>query len=410
MTTKPRVLKIMSNLILLFLLFFLVVPSVQAANSIWLSKGNTTEKVIALTIDDGSDGTNFNRILNVLDDHNVYATFFLTGSGAERHPQVIKDTVLEGHDIGNHSYNHPDFTEISTISMLNQLNRTETIIKNLTGESTKPYFRAPFGSTNAQVLQTVGNAGYTRTFHWTIDTLDWTGNSATTIYNRVMNNLQPGAIILMHTGAGANGTVEALKKLIPAIKNKGYRFVTLSQLMNPSIRPTLPTTGTTYVVRSGDTLYRIANQYNTTVRRIADLNGITNVNLIRVGQVLRLPGTSSGGVKNPVTPLKTHTVKTGETLYALALRYKTTILAIAQVNNIKNVNLIRMGQVLKIPLTFGSGSSSPPTSSNRIYTVRSGDTLYAISKKYNTTILAIAMENSIKNVNQIRVGQILRIP
>ena len=410
MTTIPRVLKFLSTLILSFLLFFLVVPSVQAANSLWLSKGNTTEKVIALTIDDGSDGTNFNRILNVLDDHNVHATFFLTGSGAEKHPQVIKDAVSEGHDIGNHSYNHPDFTEISTTSMLSQLSRTETIIKNLTGESTKPYFRAPFGSTNAQVLQTVGNAGYTHTFHWTIDTLDWTGNTATTIYNRVMNNLQPGAIVLMHTGAGATGTVEALKKLIPAIKNKGYRFVTLSQLMNPSIQPTLPTTGTSYVVRSGDTLYRIANQYNTTVRRIADLNGITNVNLIRVGQVLRLPGTSSGGVNNSVTPLKTHTVRTGETLYALALRYKTTILAIAQENNIKNVNLIRVGQVLKIPGTSGSGTVSPPSSSIRTYTVRPGDTLYAIANRYGTTILKIAQKNNISNVNLIRVGQVLHIP
>ena len=334
----------------------------------------------------------------------------MTGSGAEKHPQVIKDAVSEGHDIGNHSYNHPDFTEISTTSMLSQLSRTETIIKNLTGESTKPYFRAPFGSTNAQVLQTVGNAGYTHTFHWTIDTLDWTGNSATTIYNRVMNNLQPGAIVLMHTGAGATGTVEALKKLIPAIKNKGYRFVTLSQLMNPSIQPTLPTTGTTYVVRNGDTLYRIANQYNTTVRRIADLNGITNVNLIRVGQVLRLPGTSSGGVNNPVTPLKTHTVRTGETLYALALRYKTTILAIAKENNIKNVNLIRVGQVLKIPGTSGSGTVSPPSSSIRTYTVRPGDTLYAIANRYGTTILKIAQKNNISNVNLIRVGQVLRIP
>lgn len=409
MTTKPRVLKIISNLILLFLLFFLVVPSVQAATSIWVQKGNTTDKVIALTIDDGSDGTNFRKILNVLDDHDVNATFFLTGSGAEKHPQVIKDTVSMGHETGNHSYDHPNFTEISKTSIRNQLNRTESIIKKLTGESTKPYFRAPFGSTNQTVLKTVGDAGYTHTFHWTIDTLDWTGNPATTIYNRVMNNLQPGTIVLMHTGAGATGTVEALKRLIPAIKNKGYRFVTLSQMMNPKKSPTLPTAGSTYVVRSGDTLNAIANRYNTTVKRLADLNGISNINLIRVGQVLRLSGTSNGVVNPPVSP-KTHTVKIGETVYSLALRYKTTILKIADINNLKNVNLIRVGQVLKIPLTFGSGSSSPPTSSNRIYTVRSGDTLYAISKKYNTTILAIAMENSIKNVNQIRVGQILRIP
>lgn len=172
--------------------------------------------------------------------------------------------------------------------MKSQLSRTETIVKNITGKSTKPYFRAPYGATNQNVLNTVGNAGYTYTFHWTIDTLDWTGNSATTIYNRVMNSLQPGAIVLMHTGAATN-TVAALERLIPAIKNKGYKFVTISQLMNRKPTPTVPVTGgSTYTVRAGDTLSTIARRYNTTVSKIAQANNIKNVNLIRVGQVLKI--------------------------------------------------------------------------------------------------------------------------
>ncbi len=72
--------------------------------------------------------------------------------------------------------------------MKSQLSRTETIVKNITGKSTKPYFRAPYEATNQNVLNTGGNAGYTYTFHWTIDTLDWTGNSATTIYNRLTSS------------------------------------------------------------------------------------------------------------------------------------------------------------------------------------------------------------------------------
>lgn len=348
MKTFTRIRKF-TTLALVTLLFLLsVVSTVHAASSTWINKGNTSDKVIALTIDDGSDGGNYTKILQVLKKHNVKATFFLTGAGANSHPQIIRNTIAQGHELGNHSYDHKNFTEISTSEMKLQLSRTETIVKKISGRTTKPYFRAPYGSTNSTVLQTVGNEGYTYTFHWTIDTLDWTGNSATTIYNRVMNNLQPGAIVLMHTGYGASGTVAALDRMIPAIKKQGYTFVTLSQLMK---RPApKPTTGATYTIKRGDTLYAIARLYNVTVAKIASENKISNVNLIRVGQVLRIPGTSgSTPVKPSPTPIaKTYTVKRGDTLYSIARRHNTTVAKIAQANNIRNVNLIRIGQKLTI--------------------------------------------------------------
>lgn len=344
MKSQFRLRKASSIFILVMFFFLFIAPSARAAPSIWINKGNTSEKVIALTIDDGSDGGNYTKILQVLDKHNVKATFFLTGQGAENHPQVVRNTVAKGHEIGNHSYNHPEFTKISIAQMKTQLSRTETIVKNITGKSTKPYFRAPYGTVNSNVLNTVGNEGYKYTFHWTIDTLDWTGNSTTTIYNRVMNNLQPGAVVLMHTGYGAKNTSAALDKLIPAIKNKGYRFVTISQLMNQA---STPTTSTTYTVRAGDTLYSIARRYNTTVAKIAQTNNIKNVNLIRIGQVLKIPGTTTISAPKPAT--KTYTVKRGDTLYSIARKNNTTVSRLAQLNNIKNVNLIRIGQVLRLP-------------------------------------------------------------
>ncbi len=420
---------------LITLLFFLsIAPTASAASSQWISRGNTNEKVIALTIDDGSDGGSYSRILQVLDKHNVKATFFLTGSAAERHPSLIRQTVNSGHDIGNHSYSHPEFTKISTSAMRSQLSRTETIIRNITGRTTKPYFRAPYGAVNQTVLNTVGNEGYAYTFHWTIDTLDWTGNSATTIYNRVMNGLQPGAIVLMHTGAATN-TVAALDRMIPTIKSRGYRFVTISQMMNRKpapvspTKPTVPVTGgSTYTVRPGDTLYAIARRYNTTVTRIAQANNIRNVNLIRVGQVLRIPGTTTTPAPKPAptkpAPTKpapttrTYTVRRGDTLSAIARRFNTTVSKLAQANNIRNVNLIRVGQVLRIPGTVASTPApkpapkpapAKPAPSVRTYTVRRGDTLYAIARRYNTTVSRLASANNIKNVNLIRVGQVLKI-
>ena len=417
MKSQFRLRKASSIFILTLFFFLFITPSARAASSIWINKGNTSEKVIALTIDDGSDGGNYAKILQILDKHNVKATFFLTGQGVENHPQTVRNTVAKGHELGNHSYNHPDFTKISAAQMSTQLARTETIVKNTTGRTTKPYFRAPYGAVNSTVLNTVGNAGYTYTFHWTIDTLDWTGNSATTIYNRVMNGLQPGAIVLMHAGYGAVNTPAALDRLIPAIKNKGYRFVTISQLMKRPSTPTPPTTGTTYTVRAGDTLYAIARRYNTTVAKIAQANNIKNVNLIRVGQVLRIPGTTTTPAPTPKptppTTTRTYTVKSGDTLYAIARRYNTTVAKIAQANNIKNVNLIRVGQVLKIPGTTATPAPKSPTTQKPIvktYTVKRGDTLYAIARKNKTTVTRLAQLNNIKNINLIRIGQVLRIP
>ena len=395
---------------LLLLLTLSATPALAATSQI-IYQGSTSNKVVALTFDDGSDGYNIQSILNTLSANNIKATFFLTGQGAENHPQAIKNIVSAGHDIGNHSYNHPDFTTVATTEMTNQLTRTETIITNLTGKSTKPFFRAPFGSYNSTVLQTVGNAGYTYTFQWTIDSLDWTGNSATDIYNRVINNIVPGAIVLMHTGYGANGTTAALPNIINQLRAMGYSFVTLSQLMNTTSTPGTGT-GTSYTVKAGDTLYAIALRYGVTVQAIVNANGLTNANLIRVGQVLTIPGT--GTPTTPTTPTTgtSYTVKAGDTLYAIALRYGVTVQAIVNANGLTNANLIRVGQVLTIPGTSTPTTPTPPTTptTGTTYTVKAGDTLYAIALRYGVTVQQIVTANNITNANLISIGQVLTIP
>ena len=280
------------TLFCLLMFFFLVLSlsfsiTTQAASSIWIKQGNTSEKVVALTFDVGSDGTNFNRILDILAKHKIKATFFLSGQGAENHPSVVQKMGSHGHDIGNHSYSHPHFPQLTTVQMQSQLSRTEKIVKQITGRSTKPYFRAPYGEINAQILRAVGDAGYSYTFHWSIDTMDWQGHSASYVSNRVISNIHPGAIVLMHTGNGASGTPAALETIILNLKSKGYKFVTISQLMKRPSQP-VPSTGTRHTVRAGDTLYAIARRYKTTVAKLAATNKITNINVIRVGQVLAI--------------------------------------------------------------------------------------------------------------------------
>ncbi|WP_321283692.1 LysM peptidoglycan-binding domain-containing protein [Exiguobacterium profundum] len=392
--------KVIRGAMALFILLAMVITqsiSVSAAASKFVTSVNTTSKVVALTFDDGADGANTNKILDILAKNNVKATFFLTGSGANNHPQYIKNIAAKGHQLGNHSYTHPDFTKLTATQMKSELDRTEALIKSLTGKTTKPIFRAPFGAVNSTVLSGVGAAGYGYTIQWNIDTIDWKGLTASQINTKVQTNIKPGSIVLMHTGAGAPGTPLALPTMISQLKAKGYKFVTVSQLLayqNTS-------TNKTYTVKSGDTLYSIARTYGVTVSALAAANNITNYSLIYVGQVLIIPGTT---VTPPTTTVK-YTVKSGDTLYKIATMYNTTVAKIAAANNITNVNSIYVGQVLIIPGT----TVTPPTTTVK-YTVKSGDTLYKIATMYNTTVAKIAAANNITNVNSIYVGQVLTIP
>lgn len=384
----------------LWLVLITLAMPVSAAPSQAIYRVNTTSKVVSFTFDDGSDGGHINEILAILKQHNIKATFFITGTAAQQHPSLIKNIVNQGHEVGNHSFNHPDFTKISAAQMRDQLNRSETAIKNASGKTSKPFFRPPFGAVNQTVLNTVGDAGYTRTIMWTIDTVDWRGDSAATMTNKVVNNIVPGAIVLMHAGQDTF-TPEALPGMISKLKAMGYQFVTVSKLLTYQGS----TSTTSYTVKPGDTLYKIATQHGVTVQQLVTANRLANPNLIRVGQVLTIP--KGGGTTTPPTTTVRHTVRAGETLYGIALRYKVTVQQIVTANKITNPSLIRVGQVLTIPTR---AQTTPPPATTVKYTVRAGDTLYSIGRRYNKTALEIARANNISNLNLIRVGQVLTIP
>ena len=160
-----------------------------------------------------------------------------------------------------------------------------------------------------------------------------------------------------------------------------------------------------YTVKRGDTLSEIANEYGVTVSEIAGINGINNPNLIYIGQVLTIPAQKTSNTNNSGNiGSRRYVVKRGDTLSEIALNYGTTVNAIVTANNIKNPNLIYVGQVLQIPTTSLGVSSSVS------YTVKRGDTLSKIALNYGTTVNAIVTTNGIKNPNLIYAGEILRIP
>ena len=190
----------------------------------------------------------------------------------------------------------------------------------------------------------------------------------------------------------------------------------------PAPAPAQTSSGSvSYTVKSGDSLSAIASRYGTTVAAIAARNGISNPNLIYVGQKLTIP-TSGGSAPAPApsAPAQssgggTYRVRAGDTLSGIASRYGTTTAALAQLNGISNPNLIYVGQVLRLPGGSSTPAPAPVTpppapSSGGSYTVKSGDTLSGIASRYGTTVSALAQLNGISNPNLIYVGQVLRLP
>jgi peptidoglycan/xylan/chitin deacetylase (PgdA/CDA1 family) len=185
----------------------------------------TKEKVVALTFDAAYDTAPLKSILASLEAAGADATFFLTGEFVRDFPSSTQLIMDAGYPIGNHSYSHPDFTELSNDDIRRQIERTAAALVKLGASDPKPLFRAPYGAYNKRVLSVLGDEGYVSVY-WTIDTLDWkTERTTEQIKNVVLKNLKPGAIILMHVGSKQEA--EVLPELLDEIAARGYRFVNL---------------------------------------------------------------------------------------------------------------------------------------------------------------------------------------
>jgi len=174
------------------------------------------------------------RLLAVLDQEKVPATFFVVGKMADRYPYLVQEISSAGHEVSNHSYNHLRFSELSPREVLGELSRTRELIRRLTGKDTC-YYRPPGGGFSHSVLRAAAHAGY-RMVLWSTLTKDVEGASTRVITNRIIGGAQDGAIILMHSGMQT--TLEALPPAIEALRERGYQFVTVSTLLNRSaIKP-----------------------------------------------------------------------------------------------------------------------------------------------------------------------------
>jgi peptidoglycan/xylan/chitin deacetylase (PgdA/CDA1 family) len=197
----------------------------------------TQRRVVALTFDGGANDAGLARILAVLDDEQVRATFFLTGDFATRYPAASKAIVTAGHVIGNHTMTHPHTTQISDADLAAEVREAQRAIRRTTGRSPLPWFRFPFGERTAADIRLLNDLGYV-CVSWTVDTLGWLGTDGGTsaeVTERVLAELRPGQIVLMHVGSnpddGTTFDADALAATIRAVRARGYSFTTVEALL-----------------------------------------------------------------------------------------------------------------------------------------------------------------------------------
>lgn len=177
---------------------------------------------IALTFDDGPSKYT-NDIIELLKRHDARATFFVIGNKVKLYQKTIQKMTSYGNEIGNHSYNHKWLTKVTDDELVNQINKTQNIIQEITGKS-PTLFRPTYGSINQHLRDKMK----LEIVMWTVDTSDWKTTNSKLIAKRALNSIKEDDIILMHDTH--KQTYEALKIMIPKLKEKGYQFVTVSEL------------------------------------------------------------------------------------------------------------------------------------------------------------------------------------
>lgn len=189
----------------------------------------TDEKKVALSFDAAWGNEDTQRILEILAKHNVHVTFFMTGGWIDSYPEDVKAILAAGHDLGNHSENHKNMSQLSNDDKEQEIMKVHDKVKNLTGYEMF-LFRPPYGDYDNDVIKTASKCGY-YPIQWDVDSLDWKDYGVDSIISTVCTNkhLGNGSIILCHNGA--KYTADALDTLITNLKGQGYEIVPISELI-----------------------------------------------------------------------------------------------------------------------------------------------------------------------------------
>jgi peptidoglycan/xylan/chitin deacetylase (PgdA/CDA1 family) len=194
-----------------------------------INKAGGARKYVALTFDDGP-GPDTPAVLAELKKAGVPATFFVIGRNVQENPEVLRQIVAEGHEVGVHTWTHKDMTTLSAKEQKTEIDTTAGEIVGVVGTASR-LFRAPYGAVSPEVLKQAEDAKLLSVL-WDVDTVDWTRPGTEQIVQTTVSNAQPGSIILLHDGGGDRATtVAAIPRIVKELRAKGYEFATVGDLV-----------------------------------------------------------------------------------------------------------------------------------------------------------------------------------
>lgn len=199
-----------------FMVLVNITPRMTAAGS---------PKLAALTFDDGPHAVYTEQLLDGLKERGIPVTFFFLGQCAESNPELVRRAYEEGHEIGCHTWSHPDLKKLSDEKIRSQLGRCRELFSSLLGEGNSYLVRPPYGSTDKRVRAAMDAVGV----FWSVDTLDWKLKDEEQVYRKIISETRDGAIILCHDIHKT--TIPAALRAVDTLRMEGYEFVTVSELM-----------------------------------------------------------------------------------------------------------------------------------------------------------------------------------
>jgi len=228
-------------------IFFLTVAAILAISVIWVEKNNlsvfasqppaavysipTERKVVALTFDISWGDKRAEPIIEILKTKNVKnVTFFLSSPWSKTHPDIVKKITDQGFEVGSHGHKHDNYSKYSDEDIRKQITIADGVLSEMTGKSPN-LIRMPNGDFDKRVLKIAEELNY-KVVQWDTDSLDWQNPGVDAIINRVVGKAHPGDIILLHASDSCKQTHLALPAIIDQLRDKGYEFVTVSQLIN----------------------------------------------------------------------------------------------------------------------------------------------------------------------------------
>jgi peptidoglycan-N-acetylglucosamine deacetylase len=216
-------------------------PNPPSSQQITFSRVNVDGPYIAMTFDDGPHATNTPQLLDMAAKRHIKLTFFVIGQCVEQNPALLRREVAEGHEIGNHTWSHPNLAKLSDDGVRTQLQQTEDIIVKTIGIKPK-LMRPPYGELTKRQRQWVNRDFGYKIILWDVDPVDWKRPGSNVVAQRIIAGARPGSIILSHDIHPP--TIAAMPQVFDTLLAKGFKFVTVSELISRAQTSPTPVPGT----------------------------------------------------------------------------------------------------------------------------------------------------------------------